>query len=200
MMRIGITGGIGSGKSYVCNLLRQRGIPVYNCDEEAKRLMVESAAIRQQLSQLIGEDAYINNVLNKPAVARFLFANADNAARINRIVHPVVKQDFLRWAASQPADIVVQESAILFESGFHTTVDKTIEVFAPKAIRLKRAMQRDCATRRQIEARMAQQMDERKKRQLADFIIRNDGIHDLPSQIDAILYKMKNQLKNSKYD
>ena len=116
-MRIGITGGIGSGKSYVCNLLRQRGIPVYNCDEEAKRLMVESAAIRQQLSQLIGEDAYINNVLNKPAVAHFLFANADNAARINRIVHPVVKQDFLRWAASQPADIVVQESRrLLYDS------------------------------------------------------------------------------------
>ena len=116
MTRIGITGGIGSGKSYVCHLLQQRGIPVYHCDDEAKRLMQDSPVIRRQLTQLIGEQAYINNMLNKPAIAAFLFANAGHAARINAIVHPVVRQDFLRWAERQQTDIVAQESAILFEA------------------------------------------------------------------------------------
>jgi len=189
-MKIGITGGIGSGKSYICQILEQRGIPVYNCDDEAKRLMTESEVIRRSICKLIGDNAYINNVLNKPVIASFLFASKDNGKKINAIVHPVVKEDFLHWSEQYPDNaIVVQECAILFESGFQSTVDKTIEVYAPKEIRIERAMKRDNAKREQIEARMAQQMDEEEKKTLADYCIINDGIQDVNIQIDDILNK-----------
>ena len=204
MTRIGITGGIGSGKTYVCQLLKQHGIPVYHCDDEAKRLMVESATIREQLRQLIGNDTYINNTellnaqlsatscqLNKPLIAAFLFANEDNAAKLNAIVHPVVKEDFLQWAEQQNTPIVVQECALLFESGFQDTVDVTVEVYAPLSMRLERATKRDHATPEQIEARMAQQMNEEEKRLRADFCILNDGTTDLEKQIEHLLIQIE---------
>ena len=187
-MKIGITGGIGSGKSYVCNILKDRGIPVYSTDDEAKRLMAESPIIKEQLCNLLGNEAYnADGTLNKPIIAQFLFASTENAKKINAIVHPVVKEDFRKWAEKQSADIVSQESAILFESGFDDTVDKTIEVYAPKDVRLTRAMKRDNATLQQIEARMSQQMDEEEKRQRADFCIINDGTANLETQINEIL-------------
>lgn len=187
-MKIGITGGIGSGKSYVCNILKQRGIPVYNCDDEAKRLMTESPVIRQKLCELLGTHTYINNVLNKPVIASFLFASKENGKKINDIVHPVVKNDFTNWAQQHSSyPIVVQECAILFESGFDSTVDKTIEVYAPKDIRMMRSIMRDNARQEQIESRMAQQMPEEEKKLRADFCIINDGVQDVTEQIDAIL-------------
>lgn len=192
MTRIGITGGIGSGKTYVCQLLQQRGIPVYQCDDEAKRLMTESPVIRKQLRKLIGAEAYTPSGLNKPLIARYLFADPNHAERINRIVHPVVRQDFLQWTKQQQdAPIVVQECALLFESGFQDTVDVTVEVYAPLHLRLQRAVQRDQATPKQIQARMAQQMDEEEKRQRADFCILNDGTTDLDAQLDQLLKQME---------
>ena len=188
MIRIGITGGIGSGKTYVCQLLQQRGIPVYHCDDEAKRLMTESPLIRQRLTRFLGADAYTPSGLNKPLIARYLFADQRHAERINRIVHPVVRQDFLLWTEQQQdAPIVVQECALLFESGFQDTVDVTVEVYAPLHLRLQRAVQRDQATPEQIQARMAQQMDEEEKRQRADFCVLNDGTADLDAQLTQLL-------------
>ena len=188
MIRIGITGGIGSGKTYVCQLLQQRGIPIYHCDDEAKRLMTESPVIRRRITQLLGADAYTPSGLNKPLIARYLFADQRHAERINRIVHPVVRQDFIQWTKQQQdAPIVVQECALLFESGFQDTVDVTVEVYAPLHLRLQRAVQRDQATPEQIQARMAQQMDEDEKRQRADFCILNDGTTDLDAQLDQLL-------------
>lgn len=195
MIKVGITGGIGSGKTYVCHLLSQRGIPVYNCDEEAKRLMRENAAIREQLCQLIGKEAYIGNTLNKTAIAAFLFANAHHAESVNSIVHPIVRKDFEEWVSRQLTDIVVQECALLFESGFHNMVDTTVEVYAPKHIRLLRAQKRDQATKEQIEARMAHQMDEKEKRQRADYCITNDGTLDLRIQLNLLLEKIKHRKK-----
>ena len=192
MIRIGITGGIGSGKTYVCQLLQQRGIPVYQCDDEAKRLMTKSPVIRRRITQLLGADAYTSSGLNKPIIARYLFADPSHAERINRIVHPVVRQDFLQWTEQQQdAPIVVQECALLFESGFQDTVDITVEVYAPLHLRLQRAVQRDQATPEQIQARMAQQMDEEEKRQRADFCILNDGTTDLDAQIDQLLKQIE---------
>ena len=191
MTRIGITGGIGSGKTYVCNLLKQRGIPVYHCDDEAKRLMQESPLIREQLCRLIGSDAYIGHELNKPAIAAFLFDSADNAARVNAIVHPIVKDDFAEWALRQEAPIVAQESAILFEAGFQDTVDATVLIHAPKALRMQRAMQRDHATSTRSEARMAQQTDDEEKRRRADYTILNDGTADLDRQLDQLLTSLR---------
>ena len=188
MIRIGITGGIGSGKTYVCQLLQQRGIPVYHCDDEAKRLMTESPLIRRRLTQLLGADAYTPSGLNRPLIARYLFADQRHAERINRIVHPVVRQDFLQWTEQQQdAPIVVQECALLFESGFQDTVDVTVEVYAPLHLRLQRAIQRDQATPEQIQARMTQQMDEEEKRQRADFCVLNDGTADLDAQLTQLL-------------
>ncbi len=193
-MKIGITGGIGSGKSYVCNLLKQWGLPVYNCDDEAKRLMTESPIIRHQLTALIGENAYRNNELNKPVIAEYLFANAENAEKVNGIVHPVVKQDFENWTKEQTPPIVIQECALLFESGFSDTVDVTVEIYAPKEIRLERAMKRDNATQQQVEARMASQMDEEEKRAQANYCIINDGKTDLNAQIEELFTQLNNQI------
>lgn len=192
MVKIGITGGIGSGKSFVCRMLAELGFPIYDCDSEAKRLMTESVEIKQRLTSLIGENAYEGSTLNKPVIAKYLFADKDNAQRVNSIVHPVVKRDFLTWAKSQSSPIVIQECAILFESGFEDTVDKTIEVYAPESIRLQRAMSRDNAQESQIRARMAQQMPEEEKKAKADFVIINDGETNIKLQIDNIISKINN--------
>ena len=194
MIRIGITGGIGSGKTYVCQLLQQRGIPVYHCDDEAKRLMTESSVIRRRLTQILGSDTYISSGLNKPLIAQYLFADEKHATKVNAIVHPVVRQDFLRWTNQQKnAPIVVQECALLFESGFQDTVDVTVEIYAPLALRLERATQRDHSTAEQILARMAQQMDEEEKRRRADFTILNDGTIGVEEQIDHLLNQINNE-------
>jgi dephospho-CoA kinase len=194
MTRIGITGGIGSGKTYVCQLLKQRGIPVYHCDDEAKRLMAESPVIRKKLCKLIGQDAYKGQELNKPFIAQYLFANDDHAKCVNAIVHPVVRQDFLQWTKQQDSHIVAQECALLFESGFQDMVDFTIEVYAPQPLRIQRATQRDHVAQEQILARMAQQMNEEEKRQRADFCILNDGTTDLDAQLDLLLTQLNNDI------
>ena len=193
MTRIGITGGIGSGKTYVCQLLQQRGIPVYHCDDEAKRLMTESPLIRRRIKRILGPEAYTPSGLNKPLIARYLFADPSHAQRINAIVHPVVRQDFLLWTQQQTSPIVAQECALLFESGFHDTVDVTVEVYAPQPLRLQRAIQRDNATAEQIQARMAQQMPEEEKRQRADYTLLNDGTADLEEQIEKLLEAIKSK-------
>ena len=150
--------------------------------------MTESPVIRRRITQLLGADAYTPSGLNKPLIARYLFADQRHAERINRIVHPVVRQDFIQWTKQQQdAPIVVQECALLFESGFQDTVDVTVEVYAPLHLRLQRAVQRDQATPEQIQARMSQQMDEEEKRQRADFCILNDGTTDLDAQLDQLL-------------
>ena len=194
--KVGVTGGIGSGKSFVCNILRRRGVPVYDCDAEAKRLMIENIEVRRNIVNLVGKDAYITDNdsgcvrLNKPVIAAYLFADESHAKAINAVVHPAVKENFGRWASQQDSEIVIQECAILFESGFNDTVDKVIEVYAPKSLRVERAMRRDSSTIQQVEARMRQQMDEDKKRELADYCIVNDGSLDLEKQIDEIIYNI----------
>ena len=193
MKKIGITGGIGSGKSYVCRKIAQRGIPIYSTDDHAKLLMTQDPQIIEGLKQLIGPDTYIGGQLNRPLIAQYLFSDPTHAAQVNAIVHPAVKRDFCSWASRQTSDIVVQECAILFESGFATTVDITVEVYAPRDIRIQRACQRDHATPAQIEARMKHQMDEEDKRQLADLCILNDGTADIDKQIDMLLKQISNR-------
>lgn len=197
MIKIGVTGGIGSGKTFVCNRLKDRGIPVYNCDDEAKRLMQENPSIRERLTSLVGNEAYINGNLNKPAIAKFLFANPNNGKKINDIVHPIVKKDFKQWAENQEKrlniPIVAQECALLFEAGFQDTVDVAIAINAPIEIRMERAMKRDNATRQQIEARMLQQLSDEEKIRRADYHIVNDGTTDIDIQIDNIIKLIINQ-------
>lgn len=184
-MKIGITGGIGSGKSYICQRLKTRGIEVYDCDSAAKRLIRTSDSIRRQLTQLIGEDTYIGESLNKVAVARFLLASESNAQAIDHIVHPAVFQDFM------DSGMQWMESAILYESGINKLVDRVIVVTAPLKIRIQRVMQRDGITRENVEQWMQRQWSQEEVRKRADYEIVNDGIADIDAQIDIILEKIK---------
>lgn len=188
MVRFGVTGGIGSGKSYVLRLLTERGIPVYDSDSEAKRLMLVDAGIREGLTGLLGNDVYLpDGELNKPLISAYLFASVQNAERINAIVHPRVKAGFNRWASEQKAPIVALESAILFESGFEDVVDFVVTVCAPIEVRMHRVQERDGATEAQVRKRMAAQMDDEEKCKRSDFVILNDGNKPLDIQIDDLL-------------
>ena len=187
---LGITGGIGSGKSYISSLLREQlSVPVYDCDTEAKRLMAEDKSIQQQLMNLVGAHVYKAGKLQKDVLADYLFANQQNASQVNAIVHPAIKDDFRRWTALQKADLVAIESAILYESGFVSLADKVLYVDASKELRIQRVMQRDGSTRQQVEARMNMQKAE-EQRQKADFIIENEG-----AQQEILLAALKNILK-----
>lgn len=195
MISIAITGGIGSGKTYVSNLLQEQGIPIYNTDNEAKRLMLSDEGIRRDLIELLGTDVYRDGVLNKPLLVSYLFASSENAARINGIVHPRVKDDFRRWLECH-ADykVVGLESAILYEAGFQDMVDAVVMIYAPEALRVERAMKRDQATEAQIRERMAAQLDDKEKLSRADYVIYTDGTIPLDVQLSRLL----TQLKSSK--
>jgi len=175
MVVLGITGGIGSGKSYVSSLLRVNlNVPVYDCDTEAKRLMNEDKGIQQQLMKLVGAHVYTDGKLQKKVLADYLFADQQHAQSVNAIVHPAVRADFGKWIKRQNTDVVAIESAILYESGFDTLVDKVLFVNAPMELRIQRVMQRDGSSRQQVEARIGMQRSE-EQRKKADFVIENEG-------------------------
>ena len=191
MILFGITGGIGSGKSYVAHLLHSHwDIPVYDCDAEARRLENEDPLLREALVKAVGPEVYDaqSGQLVRPVLARFLFADDENAAVVNRIVHPAVQRDLRRWAESQPSRLLAVESAILYESGFDVMVDRVIFVNAPLEVRLQRAMQRDGASREQIAARMARQ-DSARYLKNAHYLIHNGAYateQDLLDQLALI--------------
>ena len=193
-IRLGITGGIGSGKSYVAQMLQARWeVPVYDCDSEAKRLTAESDDIRTALTQLVGDHLWLQGQMQKPVLATYLFASPEHAAQVNAIIHPAVRRDFLCWAdAHSRSPVVAIESAILCESGFHTLVDSILLVDAPLEVRLQRAMLRDGASRQQVMARMARQ-DSAQARQLARFTVINDGGGD--QLLQACLESIVTQLQ-----
>lgn len=185
-MKIGIAGGIGSGKSYVCQRIRQQGFEVYDCDDAAKRLIRTSPEIRQQLTALIGPEVYTDDVegepvLNKAVVAKFLLTSESNAQAIDRIVHPAVFKDFvesgLQW----------MESALMFESGIYKLVDKVVAVVAPKEIRIRRVMERDHISREKVLEWMNRQMDQKEIIHRADYVIINDGETDIDQQLENII-------------
>ena len=192
MISIAITGGIGSGKSYVSALLQKQGIPIYNADDEAKRLMLGDEGIREGLIDLLGDEVYTDGNLNKPLLASYLFADAENAARINSIVHPRVKADFRSWLkAHQESEIAALECAILYESGFEDTLDFVVMVYAPEELRVERAMRRDNATEQQIRARIAAQMNDEEKCRRADYVVFNDGSIPLERQLADLIAQLK---------
>lgn len=192
---LGITGGIGSGKSYVASILAGRlGIPVYDCDSRAKRLNEEDGGIRSALTALVGRDVYDGPRLVKPVLAAYLFAGEEHARRVADIVHHVVRRDLLEWAGAQDGQVLAVESAILYESGFDSLVDKVIFVDATPEVRLSRAMRRDSSPREQIESRMAvQRTGEARKR--ADFVLLNDGRSDaeLERELKSIITSIRNK-------
>ena len=189
MIKLGITGGIGSGKSYVSRLLENWGIPVYDTDREAKRLTLTHPEIRRELIALLGEKVYCGQQLNKTLLAGYLFASRAHAERVNHIIHPRVYEDFLLWAdglKQQGRELVGMESAILFESG----LDRVLMVYAPLEIRISRAMERDGVPEERVRERIAAQMDEELKCKRADFILTNDGINPVEPQLRQIIQEL----------
>lgn len=175
MIKIGITGGIGSGKTTVCKVFQVIGIPVFNADEEARRLMQDDKTLVEKIKNLFGKDAYEEEKLNRAKIAAMVFKNSELLQELNAVVHPAVGKEFARWAASQKNQpYIIKEAAILFESNAHKGLDYVIAVSAPEKLRIERIMQRDGVTEAQVIQRMKNQWPERKKVQLADFVIVND--------------------------
>ena len=193
-----MTGGIGCGKSYVSAKMQLRGIPVYDSDSRAKLLTATDPAIKEALTNLVGPTLYCPcgcGVMQKEVLAKFIFGNPENMAKVNAIIHPRVKEDFRQWASARDGkDFCILESAILFESGFDRDVDFTVCVDAPLPLRIKRCVKRDNTTEQAVVARINSQMDQEEKCRLADFVIVNDDVLALEPQIDALIDKCKKTL------
>lgn len=194
--RLGITGGIGSGKSGVSRLLHVMGIPVYDTDAEARRLMQSSPAIRSALVALVGPEVYsADGTLQRQRLAEYMFGNPDRVAAVNAIVHPVVRADFRQWATSfEETDVVAVESAILIEAGMEADVDAVAVVIAPEEERVARAVARDGATPQQIKARMANQLSDNDRLPHARFVIRNAEADAITPQVVAMVDEIRNKL------
>lgn len=181
--RIAITGGIGSGKSYVCKLLADRGIKVYDCDAAAKRIMATDTALQANLNAVVGEEVFIDGILQKPILAKFLLASEANKQAINDVVHPAVAADFIasnyQWL----------ESAILFDAKFNERInfDYIVCVIAPEDVRIERIAQRDGISHEQALQWIKRQMPQEEMEKKADFIIVNDGTSDLSAAIMSLL-------------
>ena len=192
MIKVGITGGIGSGKSVVSDVIRLLGYPVYNSDIRAKELSDTNPIIRQSLVALFGPAIYTDNQLNRPLLASHLFQDSAQRKAVNAIIHPVVFADFNKWCAMQHTALVFAESAILVESGFSALMDKMIVVDAPHKLRLQRVVERDVVTMEQAQKRMEAQMDSVELCKRADYVIYNDNEHLLISQTVDIINKLVN--------
>ena len=183
-IKIGITGGIGSGKSVVSRLLEIMGIPVYISDIEAKRITHTNDVIRRELCALVGQDVFLNGELNRPLLASYIFGSPEHAKKVNAVIHPQVKEDFRRWVKGK-GDIAMvgMESAILLEAGFKQEVDFVVMVYAPLEVRVERAIRRDYSSRELIMKRIEAQMSDEVKRNHADFVIVNDDETPLIPQV-----------------
>lgn len=196
MKVIGLTGGIGSGKTTVANFFKELGIPVYIADDEAKSLMNTSTEVKSRIIGLLGEKAYPDGILDRKYVAAQVFNSPDKLEKLNSIVHPAVATDFENWKNSQNSPYVIYEAAILFEKGGHKKCDAVILVTAPYEERIKRLKNRDKSSEEDIEARMKHQWSDSKKRKLADFEIKNLNLQKTREQVrklhEIILISDKN--------
>lgn len=186
MYKVGITGGIGSGKSTVCAILAEFGVAVYDSDSSAKRLMNEDHTLRERLVERFGSEVYCVEGLNRIYLAERVFGNPEELKALNAIVHPAVMDDFDRWALEQEGSYVVLESAILFEASLDRRVDVSVAVMAPEELRIERAMQRDGAQREQIVARMNNQISDQERVERAKYTIVNIDIDNLRSDTEQL--------------
>jgi len=186
MKIVGLTGGIGSGKTTVAKLFKELGVPVYNSDLRAKKLMKNSGEIRTAVIDLLGKDSYVLERLNKKYIADKVFSNKELLQKLNAIVHPAVRNDFLRWVKSKKTPYVIQEAAILFENSSYSNFDKIILVKAPKKVRLERILERDNGSKEEILARMENQWDDSEKIPLSDYIIENIDLDQTKLQVEQI--------------
>lgn len=188
MIRAGITGGIGSGKSVVFEIFRLHGVPAFDSDREAKTLNDTSVVVREQLTKQFGEDIYVDGKLDRKRFASIIFENDNNLKIANSIIHPALADYFIDWCNQHKShSLVVIDSAILFESGFNKYVDKVITVFAPEELRIERVMKRDGVEREKVLQRMQHQMPEEERIRLSDYVIYNDNQQSLIEQTNNLL-------------
>ena len=175
-LKIGITGGIGSGKSIICKIFSELGVPVYNADEEAKKLVREHPEIKSEIIKTFGANTYsASGELQRNILSELVFKDPELLKKLNLIVHPKVKQHFLDWANSfEDIPYVIKEAAIIFESGSYKHLDKVIMVTAPESLRIKRVLEREAISEEAIKARMKNQISEDEKIKRSDYIIYND--------------------------
>lgn len=191
MIIIGITGGIGSGKSTLSKLLLTEGFRVYNTDDEARRLQNESSSIRNQLIEQFGSEVYNAEGLNRKYLANIVFNQPESLLKLNSIVHPAVKDDFVNWAKQYSFEkYLFLECAILFEGKFDLLVDKIILVTASEAVRIERVMKRDQSTVEQVKARIRNQMGDEEKMKHADYVVRTDDNQDMYPKMKHLLSQL----------
>lgn len=190
-LRVGITGGIGSGKTYVCQLIRHLGYPVFHADEEARAITESNNLVVEAIKKHFGKNIYIHGKLNRQEVARIVFSDPQQLAKLNAIVHPAVAEYFESWCSKHSnSPLVFKEAAILFETGLYKELDKNILVTAPLDIRIQRVMERDKVTPDEVVARIANQMNDEEKVRLADFTILNDNQNLVLPQVLKILRQL----------
>jgi dephospho-CoA kinase len=183
VLKIGLTGGIGSGKSTVAKIFEVLGIPVYYADTEAKRIMNEDPQLKADIIKHFGQDAYMEHELNRPYLSSIVFNNKEKLSLLNSLVHPATIRDSKEWINKQTATYAIKEAALIFESGTQEFLDYVIGVSAPEHLRIHRAMKRDQLTREQVLKRMSKQIEEVIKMHLCDFIIYNDEVKPVIPQV-----------------
>jgi dephospho-CoA kinase len=194
MTIIGLTGGIGSGKTTVAKVFKSLGVPVYIADEEAKKLMRKSKVIKRKLLQLFGEDAYVDGRLNKAFIAKIIFNDKGYLEKMNAIIHPKVAKHFDKWLLKQNAPYVIKEVAILFENDGYKACDFVITVTAPESLKIERLLKRDVTTVEKIEAIMQNQWSDVEKVKLSDYVIENIDLKDTISQVENLHYILLDRL------
>lgn len=192
MIKVGITGGIGSGKTTVCRIFQYLGIPVYIADAEAKKLMVNDKNLRKKIIALLGTDSYKNDELNRQFIANQVFNNQELLTKLNSYVHPLVRQDFIKWSSKQKAPYVIYEAALMIESGSYKLLDKLIVVTAPIELRIDRVCQRDNVDPDKVLQRINNQMSQGEMVSYADHVITNDGKISLLKQVLKLHKKLIN--------
>ena len=192
MKKIGLTGGIGSGKTSIAQILEAMSYPVYYSDLRAKFLSDEHPAIRQGLIDLLGEEAYIDGTLNRVFVSECIFSNPDLRLKVNQVIHPIVRKDFDDWAEQQTSSLIFNEAAILFETGAYQQFDAILLICAPIDIRIQRVMLRDHCSKASVEDRIQSQWTDEKKRSLTKYCVENDGRQPALIQLEKILSELEN--------
>jgi dephospho-CoA kinase len=190
MLKVGLTGGIGSGKSMVASIFAVLGIPVYFADEAAKRIQQEDPEVRKQIIGLLGDEAYQNGILNRTYVSSIVFSNKTKLEQLNAIVHPATMRDAENWLSLQTTPYAIKEAALIFESGSQRDLDFVIGVTAPIAIRIQRTMARDSVTEEQVRNRMEKQISDKIKMRLCDAVIVNDEKQLLLPQVLELHQKL----------
>lgn len=190
MLRVGLTGGIGSGKSTVARIFEVLGIPVYYADTAARQLMNEDEEVRRNMIEHFGAGSYENDKLNSAYISSIVFADPSKLDLLNRLTHPATIRHAEQWMLRQRAPYVIKEAALIFESGSSAQLDKVIGVYAPKSLRIQRTMRRDNISREAVIERMNRQIDEEIKMKLCDFVVTNDEQQAILPQVLALHEKL----------